>query len=262
MWGNNMMQIRAGWGDLTIAQLLWVQAMADSNGVIVRTHLEKDDPCVAFASGQRLTNWLRHFLRRLRSRALHLAQHTCDVCGATTAANSKFPVRCPDHTESEEKTTEIDLEEYSNCQFPHHALAEMAVSNPELALLGDAIIASDILTFSPELFAAAIALYQSMQGNDPWIKHVEGAVHSATYNACFECEYALIGRNKVIEVVTSIDLTKRLIDDTSLTAAVRAWARHGFNDVQLQSLAGNAIAQLHSFQAFHAVDQMLVEQRR
>jgi hypothetical protein len=215
-----MLKIRAGWEQLITAQLLWIQAMAEAALVNVRVLLESDDPRIFYASGQRMPTVLRQFMRRMRPRAMHLAKHTCDVCGATTEVGGNFPIRCSIHIDSEEKSVEIDLDDFANLQFPLHDLADMAVGNPGLAMLGDSTLAADLLSFSPELLSAAYALYESSPWDEALIEHIENSVYRASYMASDLSDSEFVTRKDVADAVASSNVVERLLNSQPLAAAV------------------------------------------
>ena len=247
------MKTRAGWADLINAELLWTQSMAEAAQVTLQTKIIQDDPRIDFALHQRMPSLLRQWMRRMRHRALDIAKHTCDVCGVMTEEKGESPVRCSEHKESEERIVDIDIDYFANCKWPHHEIAEMAITNPQLAMLGDYLVASDLLTFSDELLCAAYAFLGCVGWSGPAQEHILAIVLEARD---LSPDTKLIPREELELVLGSKEVVQRIIQSPSLMAAVRIWARHGFVHPQLKSSAGNAIAAVDSFNAYQAIEKV------
>ncbi len=122
-----MSQIRTGWTDLYVAQVLWAKMLAQSHGCQIGIAPPSAQSVgLVPENAPELHSDLREELGRLANRVQLVANCTCDVCGKHAFAGT----RCIQHRDAPPSCDSADIDEIWNAtDNPMQALERMASFN-------------------------------------------------------------------------------------------------------------------------------------
>jgi hypothetical protein len=251
-----MIKVRAGWERLITAQILWVAATTIRTMRSLRVQVSEDDPCINWEPGQTLQWSIGILMERMRTLALMVAHHTCEVCGAATFPHEELPVRCSEHTNSPLRTVEIDVGQIMDTPTPGSAISEMAKQCIDVLFIGDVDMASAQMQVHDDLFCAAFARHECSFLGDPFAPAVANVLMRVLQE---KPRKKWIGRNQVDAAVNEPDAAEQLSSSPELLAATMVWAHCGYSDANLKSQCKQAVARHQAFQAALAIEKMMAE---
>lgn len=254
-----MIKIRAGWEHLISAQILWVASTAISGRRHLRVHVSEADPRIEWAQDMTLQWTLGIDMDRMRSLALLVAQHTCEVCGAPTLPDDGLPVRCTEHTKTRFPTVKIDVAHIMDVPCTGRAFAELASQNIDLLFIGNVDMASAQLQAHDDLFCAAFARHECSFLGDPFAPAIANVLVRVLQEMPARKWF---GRNQVEAAVNEPDATQQLSSSPGLLAAAKIWAQYGYTDLNLKLSCREAIARYDAWQAGQAIQNMMKALRK
>ncbi len=160
-----MQQIRTGWEDLYIAQILWAKVLArDHECQLSFAPASTQSVGLVPKNAAELPAGLRDELWRLANRAEMVARCTCDVCGKHAFAGS----RCAQHRDTPVTIDSVNTDDIWNAtDDPLVELKRMASICVDFAMIGPTAFALGMMDQDDRLYAAICTRNELADLDDP-----------------------------------------------------------------------------------------------